>query len=102
MVKMIVQDTKISTLVNLPLLFRMEAHAYTKVLPVLGAFGPPYICADPNIIIMEDLAEKGYVNCERRNYLDLDHTVYALKVRFSFDSYIGYLITILYNRKYKS
>ncbi|XP_011882266.1 PREDICTED: uncharacterized protein LOC105569983 [Vollenhovia emeryi] len=79
MTKTIVRDSKISTLVDLSDLFRMEAHAYTIVLPVLRSFGPQCIYADKDTIIMEDLAEKGYVNCERRNYMDLDHTIYALK-----------------------
>lgn len=79
--KSIVQGRAISGLVDLQALFRMEAHAYRKILPVLGPFSPQCIYADKENIIMEDLAEKGYVNCERRNFLDLDHTVVALKVR---------------------
>ncbi|XP_012541195.1 uncharacterized protein LOC105839430 [Monomorium pharaonis] len=79
MSKIIIGDKKITQLIDLFDLFRMETHAYAKILPILGSFGPRCIHADKNIIIMEDLAEKGYVNCERRNFLDLDHTVYALK-----------------------
>lgn len=82
MTKMIELNSKLTNLINLADLFRIEALAYTKVLPELGPFGPRCVHADPNTIIMEDLAEKGYVNCERRNLLDLDHTVFALKVRF--------------------
>ncbi|XP_071633954.1 uncharacterized protein [Temnothorax longispinosus] len=74
-----IQESNISTLMDLSDLFRMEAHAYTKVLPILGPFGPRCVHADQNTIIMEDLAEKGYVTCERRNLFDLDHTVFALK-----------------------
>ncbi|XP_011160537.2 uncharacterized protein LOC105196335 isoform X1 [Solenopsis invicta] len=79
MTKMIELNSKLTNLINLADLFRIEALAYTKVLPELGPFGPRCVHADPNTIIMEDLAEKGYVNCERRNLLDLDHTVFALK-----------------------
>lgn len=77
--KSIVKGRAISGLVDLYALFRMESHLYRKILPVLGPFGPRCIYTDKENIIMEDLAEKGYVNCERRNFLDLDHTVYALK-----------------------
>lgn len=77
--KSIVQRRAISELIDLYALFRMETHAYRKILPVLGSFGPRCIYADKENIIMEDLAEKGYVNCERRNFLDLDHTVFILK-----------------------
>ena len=80
MTKSILQGRGISELVNLPNVFCMERHAYLKVLPVLGSFGPRCIHADKNTIIMEDLAEKGYACCERRDFLDLDHTVVALKV----------------------
>ncbi|XP_012228967.1 uncharacterized protein [Linepithema humile] len=69
----------ISNLVDLTDLFRMEAYVYQKILPTLGPFGPQCIHADEENIIMEDLAEKGYTNCERRNFLDLDHSVYALR-----------------------
>lgn len=86
MTKMIGRDSKITQLVNLSDLFRMEAHAYIKVLPILGSFGPQCLYADKDNIIMEDLAEKGYTNCERRNFLDLEHSVFALKVRFPADS----------------
>ncbi|KAL6263748.1 hypothetical protein P5V15_003832 [Pogonomyrmex californicus] len=80
MCKMIIKDRNISKLLELSDLFRMEAHAYTKVLPIVGpSFGPQCIYADENTIIMDDLAGKGYVNCERRDFLDMDHTVYALK-----------------------
>ncbi|XP_018401256.1 PREDICTED: uncharacterized protein LOC108778541 [Cyphomyrmex costatus] len=79
MTKLIIEDKKISTLLNLSDLFNIEADAYTKILPNLGPFGPPCIYADKDIIIMEDLAEKGYAICERRNFLDLDHSVFALK-----------------------
>ncbi|KAL0126207.1 hypothetical protein PUN28_004971 [Cardiocondyla obscurior] len=79
MTKIIQPNKNISSIINLSELFHIEKHAYTKVLPVFGPFGPSCIYADENTIIMEDLAEKGYVNCERRNYLDLDHTVFALK-----------------------
>jgi len=78
---MIIGDKKNSRLMDLTDLFRIEADAYIKILPMLGPFGPPCIYADPDIIIMEDLAEKGYTTCERRNFLDLDHSVFALKVR---------------------
>jgi hypothetical protein len=77
--KVIDQERNITKLINLSDLFRMESHAYTKILPILGSFGPRCVHADESTIIMEDLAEKGYINCERRNFLDLDHTVYALK-----------------------
>ncbi|XP_029162015.1 uncharacterized protein LOC114933549 [Nylanderia fulva] len=77
--KSIVKGCAISKLVDLYGLFRMESHLYKKILPVLGSFGPRCIYTDKENIIMEDLAEKGYVICERRNFLDLDHTVYALK-----------------------
>jgi len=62
-------------------LFRVEAYVYQKILPTLGPFGPRCVHADEENIIMEDLAEKGYANCERRDFLDLEHSVYALKVR---------------------
>jgi len=78
---MIIGDKKISTLLDLYDLFRIEVNAYTKILPILGPFGPPCVYADKDIIIMEDLAEKGYVICERRNFLDLDHSIFVLKVR---------------------
>lgn len=73
----------ISNLLDLTDLFRMEAYVYKTILPTLGSFGPQCIHADEESIIMDDLAEKGYANCERRNFLDLDHSVYALKVRSS-------------------
>ncbi|XP_011686524.1 PREDICTED: uncharacterized protein LOC105449208 [Wasmannia auropunctata] len=79
MTKKILRGVTINKVIDLTDLFRMESHAYTKILPVLGSFGPPCIYADSDTIIMEDLAEKGYVNCERRDMLDLDHTVFALK-----------------------
>lgn len=44
---------------------------------------------------MEDLAEKGYVNCERRNLLDLDHTVFALKVYFPANLLYNYINIII-------
>jgi len=70
-----------SGFVNLPDLFRIEAHVYNKILPILGkAFGPQCIYADEKNIIMEDLAVKKYVNCDRHNFLDMEHTIYALKV----------------------
>lgn len=78
---MIIRDSKISALIDLPDVFRMETHAYTKVLPMLGSFGPRCVYADKDTIIMEDLAAKGYANCERRNFLDMDHSVLALKVK---------------------
>ncbi|XP_050455639.1 uncharacterized protein LOC126853689 [Cataglyphis hispanica] len=77
--KSIVEGRAISGLIDLHTLFRMEAHVYQKILPVLGSFGPRCIYADRDTIIMEDLAEKGYVNCERRDFLDLDHTIFTLK-----------------------
>ncbi|XP_011052759.1 PREDICTED: uncharacterized protein LOC105145097 isoform X2 [Acromyrmex echinatior] len=79
MTKMIIREKKIFTLLDISDLFCTEADAYTKILPMLGSFGPSCIYADQNIIIMEDLAEKGYGTCERRNFLDLDHSVFALK-----------------------
>ncbi|XP_018058736.1 PREDICTED: uncharacterized protein LOC108694002 [Atta colombica] len=79
MTKMIIGDKKISTLLDLYDLFRIEVNAYTKILPILGPFGPPCVYAEQDIIIMEDLAEKGYVTCERRNFLGLDHSVFVLK-----------------------
>ncbi|XP_072767325.1 uncharacterized protein [Anoplolepis gracilipes] len=79
MTKSAVQGRAISGLLDLHNLFRMEAHVYQKILPVLGPFGPPCIYADKETTIMDDLAEKGYVTCERRNFLDLDHTVFVLK-----------------------
>jgi len=82
MTKMIVEGKNINQLIDASDIFRMEAHAYTKILPILGSFGPSCIHADQDIIIMEDLAEKGYANCERRNFLDLDHSIFTLKVRF--------------------
>lgn len=83
MTKMIARDKKLSLLIDITNLFCIEANAYTKILPVLGSFGPPCVYTDENTIIMEDLAEKGYGPCERRNFLDLDHTIFAIKVNFS-------------------
>ena len=80
MTKSVVQGGAISTLIDISILFCVEGYAYLKLLPVLGPFGPPCIYADKDTIIMEDLAEKGYACCERRDFLDLDHTVFALKV----------------------
>lgn len=94
MTKMINRDSNLTKLIDLSDLFRMEAHAYTKILPVLGSFGPGCLYADKDSIIMEDLAEKGYANCERRNFLDLDHSVFALKVRFPTDSISKHMLIL--------
>jgi len=79
--KSIVQKRAIAGLIDVYALFRVEKHVYQKILPVLGPFNPQCIHADRENVTMEDLAVKGYINCERRNFLDLDHTVCALKVR---------------------
>lgn len=81
MTKMIIRDSKLCALLDLSDIFRMELHAYTKILSVVESFGPRCVYADEETIIMEDLAEKGYVNCERRNFLDFEHSVFALKVK---------------------
>jgi len=81
MTKTIIRDSKLCALIDLSDVFRMEAHAYTKILPMIGPFGPRCVYADKETIIMEDLAEKGYANCERRNFLDFEHSVFALKVK---------------------
>lgn len=60
-------------------LFTMEKHVYEKILPLLGDFGPPFIHAGPEEIIMLDMREKGYVLCERRDYLDLEHCLFGVK-----------------------
>lgn len=77
--KSIVQKGVIIGLIDVYALFRVEKHVYQKILPVLGPFNPQCIHADRENVTMEDLAVKGYINCERRNFMDLDHTVCALK-----------------------
>ena len=54
-------------------LFLNEAHAYMKLLPRIGSVGPRCLFADTNDIIMENLRDRGYVVCERKNLLDLNH-----------------------------
>lgn len=82
--KTLSNDRPIAALLGVPNLFLAEGHVYDKILPVLGDFGPPCIYFDPETIIMEDLAEKGYVNCDRRKFLDFEHTACALKVHAYF------------------
>lgn len=80
--KKFIDDPAIIEKVDLNLFFCQEQQVYQKIMSVLRCFAPDCIHADEKNIIMEDLAQKKYALCERRNFLDLKHTVYVLKVSF--------------------
>lgn len=60
-------------------LYVIEGYMYEKILPVVGDYGPRCVYVDEEEIIMEDLREKGYTNCKRQNYLDLEHTLFTIQ-----------------------
>lgn len=79
MTKILPRNRAINQYMRVDNLFFTEKHAYENVLPLVGDFGPRLVHADSEEIIMEDLKEKGYVTCERRDYLDLDHCLSVIK-----------------------
>lgn len=92
---------------DLSLLFINEGHIYSKVLPVVGSYGPVCIYNDEENIIMEDLADQGYVKYPRGEFLDSGHIILALKVlRFpsifsDYTTYATYLIAIFLSRAHE-
>ncbi|XP_032662551.1 uncharacterized protein LOC116840205 [Odontomachus brunneus] len=80
--KSMVPKSPASTFSDINLLYYIEGHVYSKVLPILGPYGPACIYQDEQNVIMEDLTEKGYVL--RTGYLDLSHTVLTLKILAKF------------------
>ncbi|KAK2585082.1 hypothetical protein KPH14_008596 [Odynerus spinipes] len=84
MTKILPRERAINQLMKVHDLFALERYVYENILPVLGDFGPRCVYAGREEVIMEDLREKGYNVCERRDYLDLDHCLYALKALAKF------------------
>lgn len=62
-------------------LFHNESYFYTRILPLLGEYGPNCVYADEEKIVMEDLKDAGYVVLERTDLLDLEHSLAAVKVK---------------------
>ncbi|KAJ4016142.1 Ecdysteroid Kinase 20 [Neodiprion lecontei] len=61
-------------------LFKNESYFYERLLPLLGDFGPIFIHADGDKIVMEDLKHLGYSVLERRELLDLDHSLATVRI----------------------
>ncbi|KAI4503878.1 hypothetical protein M0802_001281 [Mischocyttarus mexicanus] len=79
MSKILPYNRAASQLINTEALYVIEGYIYEKILPLIGNFGPRCVLLDKAEIIMEDLGERGYRNCKRQNYLDLDHTLFTIE-----------------------
>ncbi|XP_015184640.1 PREDICTED: uncharacterized protein LOC107070714 [Polistes dominula] len=79
MTKILPYTRPVTQMINTEALYLIEGYIYEKLLPVIGDFGPRFVLLDKGEIIMEDLAEQGYTNCDRRNHLDLEHTLFTLQ-----------------------
>ncbi|XP_046751393.1 uncharacterized protein LOC124414489 [Diprion similis] len=61
-------------------LFKNESYFYERLLPLFGDLGPTCIHADGDKILMEDLKHLGYSVLERRELLDLDHSLATVRI----------------------
>nr|XP_050849565.1 uncharacterized protein LOC127063606 isoform X1 [Vespula vulgaris] len=79
MTKILPHFRPVAEFINTADFFIIEGYMYEKILPVVGDYGPRCVYVDQKEIIMEDLREKGYINCKRQNYLDLEHTLFTIQ-----------------------
>ena len=63
-------------------MFLVENHVFNKILPTLKLEKlAPYLLSGSNKeLVMEDLCDSGYVMCERKKMLDLEHSLAVVKV----------------------
>ncbi|KAL2733968.1 hypothetical protein V1478_003666 [Vespula squamosa] len=79
MTKILPYFRPVAQFINTEALYLIEGYMYEKILPLVGDYGPRCIYVDKDEIIMEDLREKGYANCKRQDYLDLEHTLFTIQ-----------------------